>query len=206
MTTRKNVNRYRGSGVYWRQHIKKYGYDVDTQVVAKFDILHEATDFALKFSKENDIVGSVEWANLMEENCHYGLPAGFVHSENTRKKMSDTAKGHIRSKKHCENISKSKKGISNPEASKRFKGIPLSEDHRRKLAEAKRGRTLSQEHRNNMMKSHSKSWLVIKPSGEQEIVVNLKRFCLENGLNSGVMCMVGKGIYTQHKGFSCRKV
>ena len=68
-TTRKDVDQYKGSGIYWRQHIKKHGNDANTEIVAVFENIDEASSFAINFSKENNIVKSDEWANLMEEDC-----------------------------------------------------------------------------------------------------------------------------------------
>ena len=45
-------------------HIKKHGYNVDTEIVGEFYNQVELAIVALKFSKENNIVKSKEWANL----------------------------------------------------------------------------------------------------------------------------------------------
>ena len=80
--------RYRGSGKYWLRHIKKYGYNVETKIVGVFENIDEATEFALKFSRDNNIVESKEWANLMEENGRDGgSPKGrFLNLKNKLKK------------------------------------------------------------------------------------------------------------------------
>ncbi len=66
--------KYKGSGVRWKKHIKKYGYDVNTEIFAQFENeTDELSEVALMFSEHNDIVNSDEWANLMEEN---GLDGG----------------------------------------------------------------------------------------------------------------------------------
>ena len=67
-TTCDDPYRYNGSGTYWKLHIKKHGYDVETEIVGAFENIHEAVEFALRFSKENNIVESEKWANLQEEN------------------------------------------------------------------------------------------------------------------------------------------
>jgi len=64
--------KYRGSGKYWKAHLKVHGYDIDTVVIAEYQNTEEAKDFALTFSKNNDIVNSSEWANLIEENAVNG--------------------------------------------------------------------------------------------------------------------------------------
>lgn len=80
-TTKENPYRYRGSGKNWTKHIKEYGNDVTTEIIGYFLIEEECKEFATKFSKENDIVKSSEWANLKIED---GLDRGgspFLYPE-----------------------------------------------------------------------------------------------------------------------------
>lgn len=72
-TTAKDPYKYQGSGVYWKNHIKKHGYDVSTEILGYFVNEEECKNFTIRFSKENNIVNSKEWANLKEE-C---LDGGF---------------------------------------------------------------------------------------------------------------------------------
>jgi len=60
---------YYGSGTYWRNHLKKYGNDISTEILAEFeDECEELIITAINFSRENNIVESDNWANLIEEN------------------------------------------------------------------------------------------------------------------------------------------
>lgn len=96
MTTR-NPFEYRGSGKYWLRHIRKYGlYNIKTLNVWGFDDINLCKDFALKFSVENNIVDSMEWANLISENALPGMPKGFKHKESSKNKMSKSKKGYKR--------------------------------------------------------------------------------------------------------------
>ena len=65
--TKQDPHTYKGSGKYWKQHLKIHGTDVFTQVVFSSDNKEECKKFAIKFSLENDIVNSEEWANLKIE-------------------------------------------------------------------------------------------------------------------------------------------
>lgn len=87
-TTRKNPITYLGSGVYWKKHIKKYGTQfVETLWISElFTVKHELFDFALRFSIENDIVESEEWANLINET---GLDS-FIITPEIREKIKQT--------------------------------------------------------------------------------------------------------------------
>ena len=87
--------KYLGSGSYWTKHIRKHGTEhIQTLEVWKFEDQEECTEFALKFSEENHIVESKEWANLRPENGLDGLPANFNGHMTTerRKKLSERMK------------------------------------------------------------------------------------------------------------------
>lgn len=75
---------YHGSGKYWKNHLKKYGNDVIMKIYKICDI-NEVEKEALKFSKENDIVNSKEWANLKYEN---GLDGWGIGDANPSKNMN----------------------------------------------------------------------------------------------------------------------
>jgi hypothetical protein len=114
-TTRKNINSYCGSGIYWQKHLKKHGKDFSTEVVGMFEKEEEVKQFAIAFSNINNIIESKEWANLKEENGLDGNPCGVKftdeHKEKirqsrlgkcfndfdelTRQKMSNASKGKI---------------------------------------------------------------------------------------------------------------
>lgn len=62
-----NPYSYTGSGKYWKRHLKKYGYDISTEIYGCYTDKNKCMEDAIKFSKENNIVESKEWANLMLE-------------------------------------------------------------------------------------------------------------------------------------------
>lgn len=133
-TIRKDPIRYLGSGDYWKQHLTKHGANITTTWCQLFTNKDELVAYALSFSKDNNIVESKEWANLIVENGLDG--ANTLVTEETRAKMSAVRKGKPksaetrakmteswknrgpRSKEHCETLSLSKKGkgtgIDNP--------------------------------------------------------------------------------------------
>jgi len=67
-TVSKDPYKYKGSGRYWSDHIKKHGDHIETLWVKEFNNLQKLQRFASLFSKLNHIVKSSDWANLMEEN------------------------------------------------------------------------------------------------------------------------------------------
>jgi len=61
--------KYKGSGLRWSNHLKVHGrHHVETLWCQQFDDIYELVEYALTFSRENDIVASPEWANLVPEN------------------------------------------------------------------------------------------------------------------------------------------
>ena len=115
--TIQNPYTYKGSGTYWKRHIKVHGVEfIETIDVWGFDVQSLCTEFAIKFSIDNNIVESSYWANLAIENGISGGPMhqGKRHSTESKKKMSNRRIGipipdHIRSK-----MSQSKIGCKNP--------------------------------------------------------------------------------------------
>lgn len=92
--TTKDPLKYGGSGLHWKRHIAKHGNDVETEVLGWFEDLEECTNVALRFSIENNIVGSDQWANLIEENGLDGAPVGHdghQFTDEERARMSEAA-------------------------------------------------------------------------------------------------------------------
>lgn len=75
-TTKSDPFKYLGSGDHWIRHLKKHGKHVKTTEIWGFDDQSLCTAFALKFSAENNIVESKEWANKIPEN---GMDGGKNH-------------------------------------------------------------------------------------------------------------------------------
>lgn len=60
-------SRYKGSGVYWKKHLKKYGSNISTDLIFESDDYDEFKKFAISKSIEYDIINSEYWANLTIE-------------------------------------------------------------------------------------------------------------------------------------------
>jgi len=79
-TTQKDIYKYRGSGTYWTNHIKKHGYNVKTEIYGVYNKIdpverEQLIKDALEFSDKHNIVKSKEWANLIIEN---GINSGVT--------------------------------------------------------------------------------------------------------------------------------
>lgn len=67
-----------------------------------------------------------------------GSPLGVKHSDESRRKMSESHKGHVASEETKRKMSEARKGII------------FSEEHRQKLSEVRVGMTFSEEHKRNL--------------------------------------------------------
>ena len=94
--TVKNPYTYKGSGIYWKKHIKKHGDNISTIIVGEYFKDSELlTLHSLNFSTIYDIVRSSEWANLINENGSDGNCPGTVFSQETRNKIGTSSKGRV---------------------------------------------------------------------------------------------------------------
>ena len=159
----KDFKKYKGSGKYWVNHLKVHGKDVTTEIHAIFDEITQRDELvatALKFSEENNIVESKEWANMKPENGLDGNPIGTGPSR------------PIDREKWILNISESSKGMVvamdintgfsvrvKTEDFERYdhlvginKGKKLTESHKEKIIAS--GRTHKQESKNKIGDAH----------------------------------------------------
>lgn len=154
-TTSINPFEYPGTGVYWKSHWKKHGRQyIKTLEIWGFDNQELCTEFALKFSKDNNIAKSKKWANLIPENGKDGGNTskgkdhhmyGRILSEETRKKMSKSRQGKnnpFYGKKHTNKtknkIIKSLKALAGENHFNR--GSKRNEETKRKMSIRKKGR------------------------------------------------------------------
>lgn len=62
-----NPQKYLGSGVYWKRHLKEHGTDIDTEVIFETESKEEFKKIATQYSNQWNVVSSKEWANLKIE-------------------------------------------------------------------------------------------------------------------------------------------
>lgn len=85
---RKDPISYKGSGSYWKLHLKKHGCDVDTTILGIFEDLTSLQEAGLYYSKLYNVVESNDWANLVEENGTGGdtsITSGYINGMKTRR-------------------------------------------------------------------------------------------------------------------------
>ena len=108
---------YKGSGKYWKSHIKKHGYDVTTEILFETECPDEFRRVSLEYSDKLNIVENKDFANLVPENGdggnHYAPHSeetkellrqkGIGNTNKTGKKVLDTTNFSITMKKRIEN-------------------------------------------------------------------------------------------------------
>lgn len=67
-TSQPNPFAYKGSGKYWRLHLKKHGNDVSTEILFESNDNDEIKRVGLYYSHLWNIVDSNDWANLKPES------------------------------------------------------------------------------------------------------------------------------------------
>lgn len=71
-TTSKNPHQYKGSGLVWKRHLEKHGYDYTTEILLATEDEKEIKETGIFFSNLFNVVKSKDWANLMEEQGQGG--------------------------------------------------------------------------------------------------------------------------------------
>lgn len=61
------------------------------------------------------------------------------------------------------------------------------------------------ETKDKLSKLNSKRWIITNPSGKEETITNLFRFCREHGLLNGGMSAVARGRSSHHRGWKVRR-
>ena len=168
--TNRDPYKYKGSGTYWKRHLKQHGYDISTEVVYESEDIIKFNEISLEYSTTFNVKDSKEWANLMLEtgldggtthnNPHWLV--GFKHSEESRKKIGESARiratGRNLSDETKEKISNTLKG----QDVFWLKGVEKTAEHKQKLSDSSKGKSKNYdkdqiEYLKNSMKSLSKS-------------------------------------------------
>lgn len=139
--TTQDPYKYKGSGKYWRRHLKAHDIDYpETISITECQTVEEAMDIALKFSEDNDIVKSSEWANQIPENGQHNNTYGINLPQNVKDKIGLGNRGKIHTEEHRRKNSEANKGKLN-----HFYGKHHTEESKKKISLAGKGRIESEE-------------------------------------------------------------
>ena len=149
---KKSPHKYKGSGKYWKRHIKKHGYDVETKILYQGQSEQELSACAIFWSNVYDVVKNKKFANLIPEN---GLDGGGVKGQNLgnkyclgmkrtkefKQKLRIVRLGSKQTKEAKQKISIAQLGNKN------WLGKKHSEETKRKISLTLFGKKLSEEHK-----------------------------------------------------------
>ena len=170
------VHRYKGSGIAWLKHLREHGFDVKVGTLGFYIEEARCLDAAKKFSIENNIVESNEWANAVPETGRNGASMkgeknpffGKTHNPKTieqiriKKIGKSVNKGAYRSSEQRAKISASLIGRKNPAVSKALTGRKLSETTKAKISEAGKNRVWSDETREKIRQASLAQWAKVR--------------------------------------------
>jgi hypothetical protein len=126
--------KYKGSGTYWRKHLKKHGNNVKTTCLFVTEDKEEFRKVAKSYSLIFNVANSNNWANLCDEEGQGGdtVVDKKKHGEIMKHVLSQP---HVR-KKHMEHLTEHIK-IIQPlaaiSAKEKLTGIPKTESHKNNM-------------------------------------------------------------------------
>ena len=172
-TVRKDPIRYLGSGTYWTNHLKKHGADITTIWCQLFIDIDDLVSHAVKFSLDNNIIESAEWANLEIEDGLSGSGFARIVTQSTINKRVEKLKGKKRTAEQRERMRQAQlskkqktpeeKALISQKISAALKGRklgPKSEEHKAKLSLLNKGKSpgpRSEETKQKMRKPKSEA-------------------------------------------------
>lgn len=119
-------------------------------------------------------------------------PVGRIVSPETRQKISAAQKGR-------------KKPLNQTEKAARLRrGRRVSPETRAKMSAAQSGKKMKPESIAKTVAARERRWLLVSPLGQSLSIINLNKFCRENGLNHSLMIAVAQKRRTHHKGWGCQ--
>lgn len=213
--TSQDPYRYHGSGVYWRNHLQKHGYDYNTEILSECQDKDEIRRLGLYYTALWNVVESDEWANLKEESGDGGRQSAEV-----RQRISEAGRGRAPWNKGKQIWSEEQRAMigqrnmdrgpqSDETVAKRVaknKGKTRTNETKTKTSEAMVGRTFSDEARRKMSESakqrgfngygfekgtipHNAVSVTIQDTltGVVTTASSLKQWCHEHGVSHGGM-------------------
>lgn len=212
-TSNKDPFGYKGSGVYWKSHISKHGYDVQTKILKEVNSKAEIKKWGLYYSKLWNVVESKEWANLKEEQGDGGRQsyeirkkigeAGIgripwnkgkhIWSKEERKSIGDRNRQRGKQSKETiekriqKNLGKKRTDEQRKNISRGQKGKIINEVSKQKMSEAAKKRGFNGYGFSKGHMSHNAKTYKIKDRSTNEVfeILSLRRWCQANGLSYG---------------------
>jgi len=184
---------------YFHKAIRKYGIDnFKWEIVKECDSLEELNKAEIKMIKKYNTFN-----NGYNLNLGGGSNNGFRHTEETKKKISESLIGekHPLYGKHRSEETKKKIGDANRGEKCYNYGKHRSEETKRKMSKAKKGKYIGSKN------LRAKKYIVTTPESKEIFVYGLKNFCRKHKkekLNPGNLIKIAQGKRKHHKNYKCR--
>lgn len=182
-TSSKNPFTYKGSGKYWKQHIKKYGYNVTTEILKECSSKEEVKYWGEYYTNLWNVVSSNEWANLKPETGDggsiKGTNLGRKHTEETKEKISKNTRGKPKPNNSVPRTEEQKKHLSKINTGKKH-----SQETREKMRQMSTGRTHTEEVKEKMRKPKSILTRKNMKSAQEKRRLSVKEQWITNGIKN----------------------
>lgn len=213
MTTKSDPFSYSGSGIYWKNHLQKHGYEYTTEILKECKNKEEVKKWGLYYSKLWNVVESKDWANLKEEQGDGGRQSKEVReqigkagigripwnkgkqiwNEEERKKISERNKERGKQSKETiekriqKNTGKKRTNEQKERMIMAQKGKHISEEHAKKISNATKGRkpwNANKKLTDIKYKTTAKKWIIYNLRTNQKFsVFSLREWCNIQNLN-----------------------
>jgi hypothetical protein len=126
--------KYKGSGTYWKRHLKKNGNNVKTICLFVTEDKNEFRKISKEYSLKYDVANSKEWANLCNEEGQGGdtVIDKKLHGEKSKKTWQNP---HVRQKllNHLSKHIKVIQPLAAKAAKEKLTGVPKTEEHKQNM-------------------------------------------------------------------------
>lgn len=126
--------KYKGSGTYWKLHLKQHGNHVKTTCLFVTEDENEFRKVAKQYSLQFNVTESKEWANLCNEEGQGGntVVNKKLHGEKTKVGLhrSDVREKHL---VHLKELIKIIQPLAAKAAKEKLTGVPKTEQHKENM-------------------------------------------------------------------------
>ena len=186
-----------------KHHIipKHAGGSDDSSNLIELTIEQHAEEHRILFEQYGRTEDKLAWLGL----------SGQIGKDEILRQIAMAQKGKKKPEGHGKKVSAFRKTFKYSDESKlkmslAKKGKVFTDEHRKKLSEAQIGKKQTDYQKQRATEALEQAWVITTPKGVTINIVNLNKFCKENGLDQGNMVKVSQGILKQHKGYTCYKV
>lgn len=142
--TVKNPHKYSGSGTYWKEHLRRYGEDVSTEILFQTESKEELKEKALYYSNLWGVANNPEFANTIPEMGDGGDTSQSPAYQKYLNEIHKNPESEI-NKKVSERMRK-----NNPMHKQEVVAKVFSPENIKRRALGKVGKKCSEEHKNSV--------------------------------------------------------